>query len=150
MSEKLVIYFSASGVTADRAKQLAEVVDADLHAIEPAVKYTKADLNWMDKQSRSTVEMRDDTSRPEIADAKMDLSGYNTVYIGFPIWWGKAPRVINTFIDANDLTGKQIALFATSGGSGIGAAVKALQTTYPELNIVGGKLLNGSVKADIL
>ena len=147
---KLAAYFSAGGVTADAARQLAEVTGADLHEIVPAVKYTDAALNWMDRNSCSSREFRDETSRPELAGKPIDLSAYDTVYIGFPIWWGIAPRVINTFIENNDLSGKKIAIFATSGGTGIGTAVKTLKKQYPDLDIAGGKLLNGRVEGDIL
>lgn len=148
--KKLVAYYSASGVTARKAKNLASEVGADVYEIVPAEKYTDADLDWTNRKSRSTLEMRDPSSRPELAEKSTDLTQYDTVYIGFPIWWGVAPRVINTFIENNDLSGKKIGIFATSGGSGIGAAVKDLQNKYPELDIRGGKLLNGSVKGDIL
>ncbi len=147
---KLVAYYSASGVTARAANALASEVGADVYEIVPAEKYTDADLDWTNRKSRSTLEMRDPSSRPELAEKSTDLTQYDTVYIGFPIWWGVAPRVINTFIENNDLSGKKIGIFATSGGSGIGAAVKDLQNKYPELDIRGGKLLNGSVKGDIL
>ena len=149
MSDKLVAYYSASGVTAKTAKELAAVTGADIFSIEPVQKYTTADLNWMDKKSRSTVEMKDPSSRPKMKETR-DLTGYDTIYIGFPIWWGEAPRIINTFLDSADFSGKTIMLFATSGGSGISKAVDALKKTYPQLNIAGGKLLNGKVTGDIL
>lgn len=149
MSNKLIAYFSASGVTAKAAKALAEVSGADLFAIEPAKAYTKADLDWTDKKSRSTVEMNDPACRPEMKGT-VDVSNYEAVYIGFPIWWYTAPRIINTFIESVDLKGKKIMLFATSGGSGIDRAVNELRSSYPQLDIVGGKLLNGGVTQDIL
>ena len=148
--KKLVAYYSASGVTARKAKDLASEVGADVYEIVPAQKYTSADLDWTNRKSRSTLEMRDPSSRPELAEKTTELSGYDTVYIGFPIWWGVAPRVINTFIENNDLAGKKIGIFATSGGTGISAAIKDLQKKYPDLDIRGGKLLNGSVNGDIL
>lgn len=148
--KKLVAYYSASGVTARKAKDLASEVGADVYEIVPAQKYTSADLDWTNRKSRSTLEMRDPSSRPELAEKTTELSGYDTVYIGFPIWWGVAPRVINTFIENNDLAGKKIGIFATSGGTGISAAIKDLQKKYPDLDIRGGKLLNDSVKGDIL
>lgn len=148
--KKLVAYYSASGVTARKAKDLASEVGADVYEIVPAQKFTSADLDWTNRKSRSTLEMRDPSSRPELAEKTTELSGYDTVYIGFPIWWGVAPRVINTFIENNDLAGKKIGIFATSGGTGISAAIKDLQKKYPDLDIRGGKLLNGSVKGDIL
>lgn len=149
--KKLVAYFSASvGNTRKRAQELAQVTGADLVEIRPAAPYTKEDLDWTNRQSRSTVEMRDPASRPEIVDGKVDAASYDVVYIGFPIWWGEAPREVNTFLEANDFTGKTIELFATSGGSGIRKAVQVLQETYPALSIAGGKLTNGRITSDIL
>ncbi len=149
--KKLVAYFSASvGNTRKRARELAQVTGADLVEIRPAAPYTKEDLDWTNRQSRSTVEMRDPASRPEIVDGKVDAASYDVVYIGFPIWWGEAPREVNTFLEANDFTGKTIELFATSGGSGIRKAVQVLQETYPALSIAGGKLTNGRITSDIL
>lgn len=149
MSKKLVVYFSASGVTAKAAKELAKAAGADLAEIEPETAYTTADLDWTNKQSRSTLEMTDESSRPAMKN-KIDCTGYDTVYIGFPIWWGVCPRIVNTFIESADLSGKTIGIFATSGGSGIGHAVEALKKTYPDLNIAGYKLLKGTVTEDIL
>ena len=143
MSKKLVAYFSASGTTAGVAKALADVAGADLYEIKPAVPYSKADLNWMDKQSRSSVEMRDKGSRPALADTDADIAGYDTVFIGFPIWWYVAPTIINSFLEAYDFSGKKIVLFATSGGSGFGKAVAGLQPSAPKATIVEGALLNG-------
>ena len=143
MSKKLVAYFSASGTTAGVAKALADVAGADLYEIKPAVPYSKADLNWMDKQSRSSVEMRDKGSRPALADTDADIAGYDTVFIGFPIWWYVAPTIINSFLEAYDFSGKKIVLFATSGGSGFGKAVAGLQSSAPKATIVEGALLNG-------
>ena len=120
MSRKLVAYFSASGVTAKVAETLSEAIGADLYEIEPAVPYTKKDLNWMDKKSRSTVEMNDPASRPAIAGTRDNMADYNTVFVGFPIWWYVAPHIINTFLESYDLTGKTIVPFATSGGSDMG------------------------------
>ena len=114
----LVAYFSASGVTANVAKLLAEAAEADLFEIKPAVPYTNADLNWMDKKSRSTVEMQDKSSRPAIAAPCSNLADYDTIFVGFPIWWYVAPTIINTFLESGDFSGKKIVLFATSGGSG--------------------------------
>lgn len=148
--KKLVACFSASGVTAGKAAQLARAVGAELYEIVPAVGYTAADLDWRDKQSRSTLEVNDAASRPALAGALPDLTAYDTVYIGFPVWWYTAPRIINTFLESGDFTGKTIALFATSGGSGIDGSVKDLKKQYPQLHIAGGKLLNGSVSGDIL
>lgn len=150
MGRKLVAYFSAGGVTAKAAEELAGVTGADLYEIRPKTPYTKEDLDWRNKQSRSTVEMQDPSSRPELFEEPGDLSGYDTVYIGFPIWWGVAPHVVNTFIEHADLAGKTIGIFATSGGSGIDYALSHLKEAYPNLAIQGGKLLRGKVTEDIL
>ena len=147
--KKLVTYFSASGVTEEKGKALAKAIGADVHEIAPAARYTTEDLNWTNKKSRSSVEMEDADSRPELAEKETDLSAYDTVYIGFPIWWYTAPHIINSFIESSDLTGKRIVLFATSGGSNIKKAMEDLRQAYPQLNIVGGKMLNGAVSGDI-
>ncbi|MBQ6336229.1 MAG: NAD(P)H-dependent oxidoreductase [Ruminococcus sp.] len=143
MSKKLVAYFSASGTTANVAKNLAKAAGADLYEIRPAVAYTKTDLNWMEKSSRSSVEMRDKSSRPALADNGADIAAYDTIFIGFPIWWYVAPTIINSFLEAYDFSGKKIVLFATSGGSGFGKAVESLQVSAPNATIVEGALLNG-------
>lgn len=147
--KKLVTYFSASGVTAEKAQALAKIIGADIHEIAPAERYTVEDLNWTNKKSRSSVEMKDAASRPALLEKTTDLAGYDTVYIGFPIWWYTAPHIINSFIESSDLTGKRIVLFATSGGSNIKKAMEDLRQAYPQLNIVGGKMLNGAVSGDI-
>ena len=147
---KIVTYFSASGVTAKKAKELAKAVGADLYEIAPAVPYTRADLDWMNKKSRSSIEMNDRSSRPAIADGAFDFSAYDDIYVGFPIWWYTAPTIINTFLETYDFAGKRIILFATSGGSDISRAVKDLTAQYPRLTIAGGKLLNGKVRGDIV
>ena len=147
---KLVAYFSASGVTKAKAKELANTIGAELYEIAPAVRYTNADLNWMDKKSRSSVEMNNKSSRPALAETNHDFSRYDVIYIGFPIWWYTAPTIINTFLETFDFSGKKIVLFATSGGSSIDRAVKDMQKQYPALNIAGGKLLNGKVTGDIV
>ena len=120
MGKTLVAYFSASGVTKKLAQTLADAIGADLFAIEPKVPYTRADLNWMDKQSRSTIEMQNPASRPEIAGTCANIADYDTVFVGFPIWWYVAPTIVNTFLESCDLTGKTVVPFATSGGSGLG------------------------------
>ena len=142
MSKVLVTYFSASGVTAGVAETLARAAGADLYEIRPAQAYTKEDLDWNNKQSRSSLEMTDETSRPEMADNDSHAGDYDVVFIGFPIWWGVAPRVVNTFIESNDLTGKKIVIFATSGGSGIDYAINDMKKRYPQLAIAGGRLLS--------
>ena len=140
MSRKLVAYFSASGVTAKVAEKLSEAIGADLYAIEPEVPYTKADLDWMDKKSRSTIEMNNPASRPAIAGKRDNMNDYDTVFVGFPIWWYVAPAIINTFLESYDLTGKTIIPFATSGGSDMG---KTNEKLLPSCK--GAKLLNGKV-----
>ncbi len=143
MSKKLVAYFSASGTTARAAKDLAKAAGADLYEIKPAVPYTRADLNWQDKSSRSSVEMKDKSSRPALADTSANIAEYDTVFVGFPIWWYVAPTIINSFLEAYDFSDKKIVLFATSGGSGFGKAVAGLQSSAPGATIVEGALLNG-------
>ena len=149
MSKKLVAYFSASGITRKVAEMIAEAADCDIYGITPKVAYTKADLNWMDKKSRSSVEMNDKKIRPELADNTIDISGYDEIILGFPIWWYVAPTIINTFLEAYDFAGKKIVLFATSGGSGFGNTVKELQPSAPNAQIVEGRLLNRASKTEI-
>ena len=143
MSKKLVAYFSASGITRNVAKMIAEAAGADLYEITPKEAYTKADLNWMDKKSRSSVEMADKKIRPEITDTDAKIAEYDEIFLGFPIWWYVAPTIINTFLEKYDFTGKKIVLFATSGGSGFGNTAKELQPSAPGAEIREGKLLNG-------
>ena len=145
MNKKLVAYFSASGSTARLAKQLAEAAGADLYEIRPAIPYTSADLNWQNKQSRSSVEMSDHSSRPELADNNADIAAYDTIYVGFPVWWYIAPTIINSFLESYDFSGKKIILFATSGGSGFGKAVENLKPSAPDAEIIEG-MVNPSVK----
>ena len=142
MKKTLVAYFSATGTTAAAAKQLAAAAGADLYEIKPAVPYTKDDLNWMNKKSRSSVEMNDKSSRPELADKSAAISGYDLILVGFPIWWYVAPTIINTFLESYDFAGKKIVLFATSGGSGFGKAVESLKGSAPGSEIAEGKILN--------
>lgn len=149
MSKKLVAYFSASGITRKAAEMIAEVANCDIYEITPKIAYTKADLNWMDKKSRSSVEMNDKKIRPELADNTIDISGYDEIILGFPIWWYVAPTIINTFLEAHDFAGKKIVLFATSGGSGFGNTVKELQPSAPNAQIVEGRLLNRASKTEI-
>lgn len=150
MSKKLVAYFSASGVTAGVAEKLAGAAGADLHEIKPAVPYTKADLDWMNKQSRSSIEMSDLSSRPEISGRVDNMDEYDVIFVGFPIWWYVAPTIINTFLESYDLTGKTIILFATSGGSGFGKTAEKLADSCKGAAIKGEKLLNGKVDKDTL
>ena len=142
MRKILVAYFSASGVTKGVAQRLAKAAGADLFEIRPAVPYTQADLNWTDKKSRSSVEMNDPLSRPEIAEKLPNMADYDTVFVGYPIWWYVAPHIINTFVESYDLSGKTLVAFATSGGSGIGKTVEELKKLYPDANWKDGKLLN--------
>ena len=139
MSKKLVAFFSASGTTKKVAQMIAEEVKADLFEIEPKVPYTKADLDWMNKKSRSSVEMSDKKYRPEIMKKKMDMSSYDEILLGFPIWWYVAPTIVNTFLEAYDFSGKKIVLFATSGGSGFGNTVKELQPSAPDALCLAAK-----------
>lgn len=144
MSRKLVAYFSASGVTAKVAETLSEAIGADLYEIEPEVIYTKADLDWMDKQSRSTIEMNDPASRPAIREMRDNMDDYDTVFVGFPIWWYVAPTIINTFLESYDLTGKTIIPFATSGGSGMGKTNEKLKPSCPNSKLIEGKVFKRS------
>ena len=144
MSKTLVAYFSASGVTEKVAQTLAKTIGADIFEIAPKVKYTKADLNWMDKQSRSTIEMNDPSSRPEVAAKCENMGEYDTVFVGFPIWWYIAPTIINTFLESYDLTGKTIVPFATSGGSGMGKTNEKLAPSCKGAKLLEGKVLKGS------
>ena len=146
----LVAYFSASGTTAKAAKVLAKAADADLYEIKPAIPYTRADLNWMDKGSRSSVEMSDKPSRPALADTDAPIAGHDVIFLGFPIWWYVAPTIVNTFLESYDFTGKTIILFATSGGSGLGKSAVSLRASVPGARIVDGRLLNGRLNADEL
>lgn len=147
MKKQLVAYFSASGTTARVAKDLAKAAGADLYEIRPETPYTRADLNWQDKNSRSSLEMRDKKSRPALADRDANIAEYDTVFVGFPIWWYVAPTIINSFLEAYDFSDKKIVLFATSGGSGFGKAVTGLQPSAPDAVIVEGALLNGRPNA---
>lgn len=149
LSKKLVAYFSASGVTEKVANMIAEAAGADIYEIKPEIPYTTADLNWMDKKSRSSVEMSDKTIRPAIADTDANVEAYDEIIIGFPIWWYVAPTIINTFLESYDFSGKKIVLFATSGGSGFGNTVSELAPSAPGAQIVEGKLLNRANKQTI-
>ena len=144
MSKKLVTYFSASGVTAKVAEILADAIGANIYEIKPEVPYSKADLDWTNKTSRSTIEMNDKAFRPAIADKNAHIEDYDTIYVGFPIWWYVAPTIINTFLESYDFSGKKIVLFATSGGSGFGDTVKELKNSVSDTaQLTEGGLLNG-------
>ncbi|MBR3452594.1 MAG: NAD(P)H-dependent oxidoreductase [Muribaculaceae bacterium] len=151
MSNKktLVAYFSATGTTMEAASKLAKVANADLHEIIPEVPYTPADLNWRDKSSRSTVEMENKSSRPAIANRVENMEQYDTVFVGYPIWWYIAPTIINTFLEQYDLTGKTVVPFFTSGGSGAGQTMKYLKPSAPGANWVDPKNLNYMGEAEM-
>ena len=145
----LVTYFSASGVTKGVAERLAKVAGADLMEIAPAQPYTDADLDWRDSLSRSSVEMKDKSSRPALAQASLNAADYDVIYVGFPIWWYTAPTIINTFMEANNLKGKTVIPFATSGGSTIDKACEDLKAAYPDVNWKSGRLLNNVTDDDL-
>lgn len=143
MGKNLVAYFSASGVTKAAAERLAGAIGADLFKIKPKTPYTKADLDWTNKNSRSSVEMKNPDFRPEIAEKLPNMNEYNTVFIGFPIWWYVAPTIINTFVESYDLSGKTIVPFATSGGSGMGKTTEVLRVLCKDANWKDGRVVNG-------
>lgn len=142
MSKTLIAYFSASGVTARAAREMADAIGADLYEICPAAPYTDADLNWMDKKSRSTLEMNDPACRPAIASQVERMEQYDTVFVGFPVWWYVEPRIVDTFLESYDFTGKTMIPFAISGGSGISKAEKSLREHCPGGNWKKGRLVN--------
>lgn len=148
MSKTLVAYFSASGVTGAVACTLQEVLNADLYEIAPAVPYTDADLNWRNAASRSSLEMKDTASRPEILDTPVNIADYDTVLVGFPIWWYIAPTIVNTFLEKHDFAGRKIILFATSGGSGFGKTVEHLKGSVPGAFMEEGMLQRGKQDLD--
>ena len=150
MSKKLVAYFSASGVTAKLAETLAESIGADMFEIVPEVPYTKADLNWQDTASRSTIEMKDPNSRPAIAAKRDNMDNYDTVFVGFPIWWYVAPTIINPLLESYNLSGKTVIPFATSGGSGMGKTNEKLQPSCPGAKLLEGRVFrSGTGKAEL-
>lgn len=148
MSKKLVAYFSASGVTAKVADTLAKAAGADLYEIKPAIPYTEADLDWRNKDSRSSVEMRDPASRPTIGSAAVDMSEYDTLFVGFPIWWYVAPTIINTFLESYDLSSKTIIPFATSGSSGMGKTNERLSPSCPGSKLLDGRVFKSNTSSD--
>ena len=149
MKKTLIAYFSASGVTAKVAGKLAKATDADLFEIKPEQPYTSADLNWMDKKSRSSVEMNDRSCRPAMAE-NPDISGYHVILVGFPVWWYREPSIIDTFMESADFTGKTVVPFCTSGGSGLGEATDNLQKLAPGANVLNGKRFTPSVSENDL
>ena len=152
MKNVLVAYFSASGVTAKAARELAAVEKADLFEIRPEVPYTAADLDWRDKNSRSTVEMKDPDCRPPIAGAVEDMAGYDAVFVGFPIWWGREPSVVDTFLTAYSFAGKTVVPFCTSGGSGMGKTADRIRSLVGDgVTVDEGKRLGGELsEADLV
>ena len=149
MKKVLVAYFSASGVTKKVAEKIAAAVNGDLFQIEPAIAYSEEDLNWMNKNSRSSLEMSDKDFRPALIKKELNLSEYDSILLGFPIWWYVAPTIINTFLESYDFSGKKITLFATSGGSGFGNTVQELRNSAPDAHIVEGKIMNMASAEDI-
>lgn len=149
MGKRLVVFFSASGTTKKVAEMIASAADADMYEIMPKQPYSKADLNWMDKKSRSSVEMSDKKFRPEISDTDVFVDQYDEIILGFPIWWYVAPTIMNTFLEKYDFTGKKIVLFATSGGSGFGNTVSELKPSAPDAEIVEGKVFHRAAKQEI-
>lgn len=150
MAKNLVAYFSASGSTRKLANNLAEIVGADIYEIKPANPYTGKDLNWNNPQSRSSVEMQDKNSRPELADKNLKVFDYDVIFLGFPIWWYVAPHIINTFLETYDFSGKKIVLFATSGGSGFGETVKNLQPSSPNAKFIQGEVFRSNTDKNTL
>jgi len=147
MTNRIVAYFSASNVTKNVAEKIAKTIDADIFEIEPKEKYSSVDLNWNDKNSRSSIEMNDKSFRPEIVSG-LDATDYDEILLGFPVWWYTAPTIINTFIEASNLDGKTVIPFCTSGGSGIGACEDDLKNAYPEINWKKGLKLTSSTSDD--
>ena len=150
MSKTLVAYFSASGTTAKVAKKMAEAIGADLFEIKPEKPYTGADLNWQNKNSRSSVEMNDRSSRPAIAVKAADMPQYDVVFVGFPVWWYREPSIIDTFMESYDFAGKTVIPFATSGGSGLGDSAANMQKLAKGAKVVNGKRFSGSASAEEL
>lgn len=148
-NKQLIVYFSATGTTARAARTIADVTGGTLYEIVPQQSYTSDDLDWNDRQSRSSVEMNNPQARPVLKDTKLDVAAYDVIFIGYPIWWNQAPRIINTFIESHDLNGKILVPFATSGGSGISNSVRELRKIYPDLEWRDGKLLNGASRNSI-
>jgi flavodoxin len=150
VNRKLITYFSASGVTTKVAENLSKALGADLFEIKPEVPYTPKDLNWRDKTARSTIEMHDLNFRPVITDKCENIANYDTIFVGFPIWWYIAPTIINTFLESYNLSGKTIVPFATSGGSGMGETNKKLQPSCPNSILLEGKILNRASEIELI
>ncbi len=150
MSNILVAYFSATGITAGVAKRLSKVVQADTFEIRPKVPYTQADLNWTDKESRTSVEMRDPDCRPALENPAPDLSGYDVIFVGFPVWWYREPSIIDTFLESTDFSGKLIVPFVTSGGSELGQAAANMQKLVPHGAVKNGRRFDAAVSDQVL
>ncbi len=149
--ERIICYFSATGITKTVAEMIAKFTESDLFEIEPVEKYTSDDLNWQDENSRSSIEMKNKNSRPKIKNRIEDISKYSEVIIGFPVWWYTAPTIINTFIEENDLRGKKIYVFVTSGSSTVDGSFTDLSKKYPDLNFVSGRRFNRNLlKEDVI
>ena len=147
MRKILICYFSASGITERIAKNIANILDGDLFHIEPIEDYTEEDLNWRNDNSRTSIEMKDISSRPKIKNKIDNINQYDKVIIGFPVWWYTAPRIINSFIEENDLTDKDVYTFVTSGGSSHAGSLKDLKDKYTSINFISGKTLNGNISS---
>ena len=142
MSRKLICYFSATGITKNVAEKMAKNIDADLYEITPKVPYTKDDLDWTNDNSRSSIEMKNELSRPELKDERINIDNYDAVILGFPVWWYKEPTIINTFIESNNFNGKDVYVFVTSGSSPVDSSLNSLKTKYPNINFINGKRLS--------
>ena len=151
MSKKLVCYFSASGTTKKVAQEISNILESDLFEIEPSEKYTSNDLDWTNKESRSSIEMANDNSRPNIKERVTNINDYDTIIIGFPVWWYREPSIIDTFIEENSLDGKEVYIFITSGGSSVDSSLESLRKKYKNINFVAGKRFTSNVvKSEII
>lgn len=148
MNKTIICYFSASGTTKAVAERISNILNADIFEIEPVIKYTSEDLDWMDDKSRTTLEKNDESIRPEIVNKINNLSEYKNVVIGFPVWWYKEPNIIDTFIEENKLEGKNVFVYVTSGGSTFAGSLKHLKEKYPNINFISGKTLNGNISEE--
>lgn len=148
MNKDLICYFSASGITKGIAEKISKVVNGDLFEIEPVSKYTEEDLDWTNKNSRSSIEMSDKPSRPKIKSKVNNINDYNRIFIGFPVWWYTAPTIINTFIEENDLNNKNVYIYVTSGSSSVDGSLNDLRKTYSNINFISGKRFSSSVSLE--
>ncbi len=148
MNKDLICYFSASGITKEVAEKISKVVNGDLFEIEPVNKYTEEDLDWTNKNSRSSIEMSDKSSRPKIKNKVNNINDYNRIFIGFPVWWYTAPTIINTFIEENDLNNRNAYIYVTSGSSGVDGSLNDLRKAYPNINFISGKRFSSNVSLE--